>query len=103
MVSANAARNKRAAPRLGAFKVGTIGAEPVKDGRKLELEDRIADGSTELKPEILEGMNKSVREVEARYGTDTLGPYDDFEWGMISGKLSAIRWMLGDEWDLLDS
>jgi len=27
----------------------------------------------------------------------------DFEWGMINGKLSAIRWMLGEEWDMLDT
>ena len=36
-------------------------------------------------------------------GVDNIGPWDDFEWGMINGKLSAIRWMLGDEWDMLDT
>jgi hypothetical protein len=41
--------------------------------------------------------------VEARRGKDTLGPWDAFEWGMLNGKLSAIRWMLGDEWDMLDT
>jgi hypothetical protein len=36
-------------------------------------------------------------------GSENVGPWDDFEWGMINGKLSAIRWMLGDEWDMLDT
>lgn len=27
--------------------------------------------------------------------------YTHFEWGMINGKLSALRWMLGEDWDEL--
>lgn len=45
----------------------------------------------------------AARKVEARRGLEVLGPHDDFIWGMINGKLSAIRWMLGDEWDMLDT
>lgn len=41
--------------------------------------------------------------VEAAYGLDSLGPYSDFEWGMLNGKLSALRWVLGSEWDFLDT
>ena len=46
---------------------------------------------------------KAARSVERRYGKKNLGPWDDFEWGMINGKLSALRWILGDEWDMLDT
>lgn len=53
--------------------------------------------------DIWEGARKSARKVEKRYGLKHLGPWDDFDWGMINGKLSALRWVLGDEWDMLDT
>jgi len=41
---------------------------------------------------------------EARYtGPGQLGPYTDFELGMLNGKLSALRWVLGADWDFLDT
>jgi hypothetical protein len=45
----------------------------------------------------------SATKVEAELGPGNVGPWDDFEWGMITGKLSALRWIMGDEWDSLDT
>ena len=53
--------------------------------------------------EIWKGAIKAAKRVENKYGTKNLGPYSDFDWGMINGKLSAIRWILGEEWDMLDT
>lgn len=43
------------------------------------------------------------KRIEAQYGVENLGPYSDFEWGMLNGKLSALRWVTADEWDFLDT
>lgn len=53
--------------------------------------------------DIWAGALRSARRVEKRRGIDNLGPWDDFEWGMLNGKLSALRWVLGDDWDMLDT
>lgn len=53
--------------------------------------------------DVWEGALKAARKVEKTYGIENLGPWDDFEWGMLNGKLSALRWVLGDDWDFLDT
>jgi len=40
-------------------------------------------------------------QLEQLYGD--AGPYSDFDWGMVNGKLSTLRWVLGSEWDFLDT
>ncbi|MBV8775039.1 MAG: DUF4935 domain-containing protein [Deltaproteobacteria bacterium] len=56
-----------------------------------------------IQRDVWEGAKKAARRTEKKYGLENLGPWDNFEWGMINGKLSALRWVLGDEWDMLDT
>ena len=57
----------------------------------------------EVDPGIWKEALAAAKKIEDKYGVDNLGPYDDFEWGMLNGKLSALRWILGFEWDMLDT
>jgi hypothetical protein len=59
------------------------------------------DRSRSVPRDIWEEALRAAEKIEKRYGSENLGPWSNFEWGMINGKLSALRWVLGDEWDML--
>lgn len=72
--------------------------------RSLSHEHRAEAAGDVHEVEHLQGVAGTARRrVEDRLGIDTLGPYSDFDWGMLNGKLSALRWVLGSEWDFLDT
>ena len=47
---------------------------------------------------ILKRAKHTAKQIEKRYGKKNLG-WDDFEWGLLSGKMSALAWVMGSEWD----
>ena len=61
------------------------------------------NNQNQIVDEIWKGALRAARETERELGKRNIGPWTDFEWGMINGKLSAIRWVLGDDWDMLDT
>jgi len=69
--------------------------------RHLAHAEKHVSGEDRMAPHIWRGACQSAKKIEAKYGRANLGPYDDFDWGMINGKLSALRWVLGEDWDEL--
>lgn len=62
-----------------------------------------ASAHPHLGPAMIDKILAAQKRVEETYGYDEVQPGDQFEWGLLSGKLSTLRWVLGDEWDNLDS
>lgn len=82
-----------------------IRAEKIRSGeiQIIKREDfNIKTSNSTIIDDIWKGAKRSARVVEKKYGKENLS-WDDFEWGMLNGKLSAIRWVIGNEWDNLDT
>jgi hypothetical protein len=62
---------------------------------------RIKSGEEPLTKEqrpLLRRAKLAAKKLEERYGRRNLG-WNDFEWGLLSGRMSALAWVTGAHWD----
>ena len=96
--------------------VGTSTLRRVSEISKAESEftDRLWYGRTptdedlekrDLPDDLKAGVLAAKRTTEKQYGAEHLAKdvASDWAWGHLSGRVDAIRWVLGDDWGNMDS
>lgn len=69
--------------------------------RHQEWLEKIQSGAQSLTVEqepVLKQAMEAARRIEKKYGAKNLS-WNDFEWGLLSGRMSALAWVMGSEWE----
>ncbi len=70
---------------------------------QLFMKKRFENGNATTAKGIRKKTQKTEENLFKKVGEEAFLPQDEFEWGMVNGKISALRWILGNEWDFLDT
>lgn len=54
-------------------------------------------------PSIAKMTQQIMKRKRKQYGRSISRIMSDFDWSYMQGKLSAVRWPLGEQWDFLDT
>ena len=71
--------------------------------RKQDLFCNLLMGEECIHVDVLDRCNKAINEICKKYDIDFKEPVSDWDYGYWSGILAALRWVLGDEKDVLDT
>lgn len=71
--------------------------------RKQDLFCNMLMGQESIDVDILDGCNKAIDEVCNKYDINFQEPVSDWDYGYWSGILAALRWVMGEEKDFLDT
>jgi hypothetical protein len=61
------------------------------------------DRSDQTSADIAKMTREIMKKKRKQYGPSISRRMSDFDWGYMQGKFSALRWVLGSEWDFLDT
>lgn len=69
--------------------------------RKLIMFENFESGKEKRRPEsepFIESALQKMKKMEDEFGAENL-IYEDVEWGIVQGKMAALAWVLGSDWD----